>query len=265
MLGHAFRRAVVSRWLDPVRRTLDDAAESVPFFFRDDDGGWDDDRLFGLLDVFEALSIPIDLALIPAAVSDSLANRLSARLRSSAGRIRLHQHGYSHANHEIGGKKCEFGPNRSAADQANDLRMGHCRLIEAFSDYCDPIFTPPWNRCIQTTADLLAAGPYRALSRNLGARQLRLGDLSEISVCIDWCRQDVHPESPTEMGREIAVHASHGAPVGIMLHHGSVPSRHHAAVTDLLSLLSGHPNAEIVPMQSLIGHSASTDAELPIV
>jgi len=258
-------RAVMSRWLDPVRRTLDEAAVPIPFFFRDDDGGWDDDRMFGLLDVFEALSIPIDLAVIPAAVSDSLAARLSDRLRSSAGQIRVHQHGYSHSNHEIGGKKCEFGSNRSVADQANDLRMGHRRLIDAFADDCDPIFTPPWNRCTQVTAGLLAAGPYRALSRNSGARQLRLEDLSEISVCVDWCRREVHPEGPAEMGREIAVHASHGAPVGIMLHHARIASKHHAAVTDFLSLLSGHPNAESVSMNSLIGHSASTNTEGPIV
>ena len=37
----------------------------VPVFFRDDDAGWDDTRLFELLDRFAACSLPVDLAVIP--------------------------------------------------------------------------------------------------------------------------------------------------------------------------------------------------------
>ena len=39
-------------WLDPLRRALDASPAPATFFFRDDDVGWSDDRLFSLLDLF---------------------------------------------------------------------------------------------------------------------------------------------------------------------------------------------------------------------
>ena len=46
-------------WLAPVRAALDTAEWSPTVFFRDDDAGWDDDRLMRLLD----LSEPVKAAL----------------------------------------------------------------------------------------------------------------------------------------------------------------------------------------------------------
>jgi hypothetical protein len=239
-------------WLDPVCHVLDNAAGPVTLFFRDDDGGWDDDRLFRLLDIFETASIPVDLALIPAEVSDNLARRLNDRLRSSAGRIRVHQHGYRHTNHESTGKKCEFGPTRGTADQAQDLRAGQRRLVEVFPDFYDPIFTPPWNRCTQTTVDILTVSDHQALSRNVGARQLRLGGLSEIPVCVDWCGWQKHPDGQDRISQAIAARAAARLPIGLMLHHAVMRSGARDDVAALLEFLSDHPKARCVPMRSLI-------------
>ena len=98
-------------WLDPVRASLDGRNAPVAFFLRDDDGGWDDEALLALLDTVERRGMPIDLALIPDACGAPLARRL--RDRDSKG-VHLHQHGRAHVNHELGGRKCEFGPSRSA-------------------------------------------------------------------------------------------------------------------------------------------------------
>jgi hypothetical protein len=38
-------------WLDPLRVALDEASGPVDFFVRDDDAGWDDERLFAMLAV----------------------------------------------------------------------------------------------------------------------------------------------------------------------------------------------------------------------
>ena len=46
-------------------RALDAASGPVPFFLRDDDAGWDDARLFALLDCTQQAGVPIDLAVIP--------------------------------------------------------------------------------------------------------------------------------------------------------------------------------------------------------
>jgi hypothetical protein len=51
----------------------------VDVFFRDDDAGWADARLLALCDLFGALELPLDLAVIPAALHDGLARELRAR------------------------------------------------------------------------------------------------------------------------------------------------------------------------------------------
>ena len=81
----------------------------VDVFFRDDDAGWRDDRLLALLDLFAEHALPLDVAVIPAALGEPVA----AELRGRAGaRLGLHQHGFAHANHEPDGRKHEFGPSR---------------------------------------------------------------------------------------------------------------------------------------------------------
>jgi hypothetical protein len=69
----------MSDWTAALTRALDSRETTVEMFFRDDDAGWADDRLFALLDVFASYACPIDLAAIPAAVSDKLAALLVDR------------------------------------------------------------------------------------------------------------------------------------------------------------------------------------------
>lgn len=68
------------------------------------------------------------MAVIPQALDRALANNLSRRLAAGRSVLSLHQHGSSHTNHETEGRKYEFGPSRSAAQQGNDLRAGRERL-----------------------------------------------------------------------------------------------------------------------------------------
>jgi len=56
-------------WLEPLRQVVERATVPVDFFFRIDDVGWEDDRLFPLLDLFEQRAVPIDLAVIPQALT----------------------------------------------------------------------------------------------------------------------------------------------------------------------------------------------------
>src|ERR671914_2935685 len=113
------------RRLDPVERQLDASPAPVDVFFRDDDAGWRDDLLVPLLDLFDEHALPLDLAVIPAALGEGLA----AELRSRAGpRLGLHQHGFAHRNHEPDGRRYEFGPSRSVAAQRRDIAQGARRL-----------------------------------------------------------------------------------------------------------------------------------------
>ena len=48
-------------WLDPVTTALDAAPAPVDVFFRDDDAGWETDRLIAVLDMFARHDVPLDL------------------------------------------------------------------------------------------------------------------------------------------------------------------------------------------------------------
>src|SRR5215510_10591490 len=121
----------MSSWLDRVSQELDRTARPVAFFFRDDDAGWADRRLLALLDLFASHSVPLDVAAIPAELSQSIAAELRHRLDAAPERLAVHQHGYAHRNHEPEGlRKCEFGPSRNSTLQQNDLNAGKQRLFD---------------------------------------------------------------------------------------------------------------------------------------
>lgn len=243
----------MSRWLDPVRQALESGRPRAPLFFRNDDVGWADDRLLPLLDLFEARSVPADLAVIPAALSDAMTQTLADRCAASDGRLRLHQHGWRHVDHENGGRKCEFGPSRAPDVQAADLHAGKERLRAVLAPFVDPIFSPPWNRCTQATADLLPAASMRVLSRNAEAAPLDTGIIAELSVAVDWDKEMARADSAATLGRAVADAIDRGNPVGIMLHHASMGTDSLAALAALLDLLAEHEHVRCLTMMDCAG------------
>ena len=239
----------MTRWLDGLRRTLDGAARPVAFFFRNDDVGWGDEALPPILDLFAERAMALDLAVIPAALSDAAAQRLSDRCAASAGRLRVHQHGWRHANHERAGRRCEFGVSRAVDDQRRDLRAGRARLREALGPFVDPIFTPPWNRCTQATAALLAVETYRVLSRNDGAEPLALRGPVELPVAVDWQKALMQEAD----GAAVASAAVQDRPVGVMLHHAVMTDDSRTALAALLDLLARHDSARCLSMMDCAG------------
>src|SRR5688572_21962540 len=178
--------------LDALVRALDAAEAPVPVFFRDDDAGWAGERLLELLAVLEA--VPVDLAVIPAALDPALA----AELLSRPG-VGLHQHGLAHVNHEPDGRKHEFGPSRAADAQRADMEEGRERLAALLGDRVDPIFTPPWNRCTPETGRCLLELGFEVLSRESRAEPLGLPGLAELPVHVDFVRLE-----PEELARRVA-------------------------------------------------------------
>lgn len=237
-------------WLLPLQRRLERVRSPVVFFFRDDDIGYDDTALWPVLDVFAMRRIPLDLAVIPALITPALARETRARCEGSDGRLRVHQHGWRHANHEASGRKCEFGPSRDSGRQRDDLRMGRAALSAAFGAHVDPIFTPPWNRCVQGTVDLIAEEGFRALSRNAGTRPLDTGVLAEIPVSVDWQRMMNEPVE--KRGAIIEEAVADSRPVGVMLHHAVMTADDRSRLAALLDLLAGHENASCVTMMECV-------------
>ena len=237
---------------DALLQSLDHAAAPLSFFIRDDDAGWGDDALLTLLDLCAAAEVPIDLAVIPDAMTDALASRLRARTTQQP--LGLHQHGCSHANHEPAGRKCEFGPARSREQRRADLVRGRQQLQDRLGDRLDPFFTPPWNRCTPDTPALLRELGYAALSRDASAQAQ--GDLPELPVHVDWTRElrearaaGVDPLQQVSVA--LARHAKAGKAVGLMLHHAVMDDAERDLLARGLARWSVHPHARWCPMRDL--------------
>lgn len=239
-------------WLSALEKQLDETPRPITFFFRDDDAGWGDRQLLALLDLFAVHHVPVDLAAIPTALSPPLVGELNRRLMAMPAHIGIHQHGYSHINHEVNGRKYEFGPTRSSSEQYADLAAGQACLQAHFALFVDPIFTPPWNRCTRETVAQIERLGFRALSRDHSAPEMPLGKLVELPVAVDWCRYSHEgSEGFPAMSRRIADESCMPQSVGIMLHHAVMESGQLMRLSELLSLLAEHAHAECKLMREI--------------
>lgn len=235
----------MSAWLDPVRLALAADSSPVTFFFRDDDAGWDDAKLYRLLDVFIRFRMPVALAAIPMAVGPDVAAALRALLDVRAPIISVHQHGFAHVNHELTGRSSEFGASRPLALQQQDLRNGRDRLQDALGSGLPPIFTPPWNRCTHDTIACLAELDFHVLSRDKRAEPRSVGALRELPICLDWCGRRGARMGAAPWGESIARHIVPGATVGVMLHHAVMTADDRRMVSELLLVLERTPHATV--------------------
>ncbi|MEZ5425073.1 MAG: glycosyltransferase [Pyrinomonadaceae bacterium] len=239
-------------WLRPVREILTREEGEVRIFFRDDDAGLGDERLFSLLDIFEKYRMRLDLAAIPKAVTRELAGKLTDRIRRSNGLFSVHQHGFAHVNHEPDGRKCEFGKRRTTDRQFEDVSDGKKILSELFGPLVQPIFTPPWNRCTNATAGVLRDLGFQILSRESEAERLDLNGLLEVPVSIDWFakRKGVFLEKE-QIGRMLAGKIAGGKAFGIMLHHAETDAVERENFEGLCRLLAGFSRVKFISMLDL--------------
>ncbi len=246
---------VTTMWLDPLRAALDDAPSPVDFFFRDDDAGWDDERLFAMLAVIERRALPLDVAVIPEALTPSLARALLERSAAHEGLLGLHQHGLAHRSHETEGRKCEFGPSRGREAQCRDLAEGQRVLSERLPGQTQPVFTPPWNRCTRATAELLAELGFRVLSRHVSEPALAVPGLAEVPVSVDWsyAKRDGRRLTFEELGELAAERVRLGDPVGVNLHHAVMDDEELRLLDELCGLLAAHDAVRCRPLLSLAG------------
>ena len=244
---------------------LDAAPAPIRFFLRDDDAGWDDTRLFALLDRTQAAEVPIDLAVIPKAADATLAFTLCVRMNAAPGLVGVHQHGYAHTNHETAERKCEFGTARDADTQRRDLREGRAHLLGLFGTRLDPIFTPPWNRCSAATPALLAELGFAALSRSRGAAAQQA--LPELPVDVDWCQQRRlaavdGADGLEHIALELARRVQAGGPVGLMLHHAEMNAPDLALLDRVLAATQRHPRARWLPMRALLPSASGSPSSV---
>ena len=239
-------------WLTSLEQTLDAAPQPIVFFFRDDDAGWEDLRLFELIRLFGEHDVPLDVAVIPKSIRNSTAVRLRVLVETFPEKISLHQHGFAHLNHEPNGRKSEFGDSRPAALQLADITSGRELLGRMFGSTIDPIFTPPWNRCTDTTAACLREAGFSYLSRDVTASKIDTDGLSELPIAIDWFKKrQGFRLAPSEIGAALSTAARARSAVGVMLHHAVMDHDEHTRLGELLRLLSSHAQARCVLMRDV--------------
>lgn len=210
---------------EPIFAALRKKPTPTKVFIRDDDAPWAIDRLRALTERCCALDVPIDIAVIPTAVEVENKAKIVELCRTGSRVVRLHQHGYAHVNHQLTGRKCEFGDHRDATTQRRDIVAGRELLCRSFSDYLDPIFTPPWNRCSQATLDALDNSGIQVLSRIVDSDTLQYGDVLELPVTIDWQKQRKGQRLRwPEFCHYAADQFTRYNVVGIMLHHAVMDS-----------------------------------------
>lgn len=238
----------MTHWLDPCRNLLDSTSSPVRFFFRDDDGGWGDDRLFALIELFVARSLPVTLAVIPNAIEGAVARRLNDVIYALPRLVEVHQHGFAHVNHEPQDRQCEFGGSRPAFAQRSDIERGRARLAYLFGPNVRPMFTPPWNRCTRATGQCLVELGFSVLSRDARAEPFAIPGLAELPVRWDWFAHRHHERLSSEAaGLGLATAAAYGEPTGIMLHHARMDATERQRLGELLDVLA-HENARVQTM-----------------
>lgn len=249
----------MTAWLDPLRKALDESDAAIDFFFRDDDVGWANDELRALLACFRRHSVPLDLAAIPTALTPAFADEISAAHDEAPALLGIHQHGFSHTNHEVLGRKCEFGVSRTQAAQLWDIQLGKMKLDAMFGFAFDPIFTPPWNRCTETTGQCLSQLGFGVLSREATAPSLRVSSLKELPISVDWfAKKNGERLSFQSLATLMANTVKRKQPVGIMLHHEVMNADERERLDYLLMLLSTHRQAQCKLMSQIAGVGANT-------
>ncbi len=247
---------------DPLRAALDAGDAPIDFFFRNDDGGWEQESLYRLLQIAAAYGAVIDVAVIPSAMTGGQADRLSDFARET-GAVRVHQHGFMHANHEGDGRKCEFGAARPRARQWLDIKLGKSRLADFFPGGVDPVFTPPWNRCTQDTVAALKDEGFLALSRDDTAAALDLLGLCEVPVNVDWRAPDPDRAKYARggAGRVADLVAAGERRIGVMTHHAAMDDDLFDSFEAMLGVLAEHPRAAFT---SIIRQVRAAEASIAI-
>lgn len=226
---------------------LDRRMRPLHLYFRDDDAGWAAERLDALLDMFARLDCPIDLAVIPAVLTEAEAGRLAARRARQPG-VAFHQHGFAHLNYEPeGARKCEFGSSRPVDRQCADIAMGRERLLGLLGEV-EPMFTPPWNRCLPETVVRLPGLGFAVYSDDAAAVPQPGGPL-HVPIHLDWERARRSDQQLAALQTLFARDEEH---LGLMLHHAVMTRSAIDEFAAVLAAVRNHPNLRPVAMRTVM-------------
>jgi hypothetical protein len=136
------------------------------YFVRDDDIGDLTDALVFFVELFVSRRIPVSYQIIPARLTEECAEYLLGVQRAHPDLIEFGQHGLRHCLELPGGRmvKREFGPERSAQQQFEDILEGKRLLDERLKGAPVKVFTPPQHKYNRDTVAAAAKAGHRVFS-----------------------------------------------------------------------------------------------------
>jgi len=244
------------KWVETLSETLDllqDTQKEIKIFLRDDDSDEDSEPLRHLLDISLSRHVPLSLAVIPGALTDSAIWLFKDHKRAAPTLLEIHQHGWLHINHEKEGRKCEFGPSRSYQQQWDDIAQGKAIMEQAFPMRFFPAFTPPWNRCTAETFKVLDDLRFHVLSKDQGNSRVRGYQFQEVSITLDLYRWKggATMKEPEEIVNALRSQMREGNTVGLLLHHKIMNAEAFAFFDCLLQELTRSPQIRFHTLESL--------------
>lgn len=221
-----------------VQAAVADARGPGHIYFRADDIAVPGSRFQQLIKIFSRRQTPLNLAVVPAWLTRARWEALKGLGAKAPPLWCWHQHGWRHANHEIRGKKQEFGPARLRTGLIDDLNKGRRRLEGVMGGAFYPVFTPPWNRCDARTLEGLAANGYLGVSRSRASRPAPPPGLADLSVNTDLhTRREPNPADGWQgLLAELEAAIRNGV-CGVMIHHQRMNPAAFQFLDDLLSVL----------------------------
>ena len=211
-----------------------DSGQPVSVFFRADDVAVPGMNFNRMMALFAKYGVPLALAIVPAWLTHDRWEYLKGFEKNNPFRWCWHQHGWRHVNHEVVGKKQEFGDTRSMAEITRDLTRGKWRLEQIMAGAFYPVFTPPWNRCSARTLQALKELGFAAVSRSRGSKPLSPGGLPDYYVNVDLhTRKERDPAAGWNNLLDELEQAVASGYCGIMIHHQKM----NAAAFDFLEIL----------------------------
>jgi len=242
--------------LSQLKSALDERQQQAAparLFFRDDDVDEDEATLRRLLQLFMRREAPINLGVIPGRLTAAGSELLAQYFSDAPASLELNQHGWRHLNHEREGRKCEFGPGRTYAEQLADIARGQARMTEAFWSRWFPVFIPPWNRCSEDTYRALDQLGFRALSMKQRNSVVTGYRFKEISITLDlyrW-RGGACLKPSKEIVDDLIAQLQRQQTIGVMLHHKVMDERAFSFLGSMLDTLESCPTVRFHTFQSL--------------
>ncbi|MEN8191023.1 MAG: polysaccharide deacetylase family protein, partial [Thermodesulfobacteriota bacterium] len=240
--------SLTAGWCKP-----ENSAGKTTVFFRADDIGVPGRNYLEMMELFDYYKLPICLALVPAWLTHSRFAAITDSLCQDFNRYSFHQHGYLHRNHELIGKKQEFGPSRTHEQLNSDLTRGKARLEQIAGPNFLPVFTPPWNRCSAHCLNSLASLGYVGLSRFSGASPAIPPGLHDLSVGLDLhTRKADNPDKDLTLFLTQLKKGLSDQHLGIMLHHQRMDRKSFVVLDSLLKVLSASNRIEFATFHDLV-------------